>query len=82
MLPMSVSDVQWQDSSICRQIGRTDPCKVNSKLEKRTVAPVVPFANSIWLVLFTPLLLADFSAVRASLRSWSYDELDDGVARI
>src|SRR6266550_7625428 len=32
--------------------------------------------------LFTPLLFADLSsAVRASLRSWSYDEFDDGLAK-
>src|ERR1035438_6858115 len=31
--------------------------------------------------LFTPLLFADLSsAVRTSLRSWSNDELEDGVA--
>ena len=38
-------------------------------------------ANTTLADLFTPFLFADFSfAVWASLRSWSNDEFDDGVA--
>ena len=41
----------------------------------------LPAPSTTLADLFTPLLFADLSsAVRASLRSWSNDEFDDGVA--
>src|SRR5258707_7321431 len=49
-------------------------------IDQRTVH--CPYCPSTTLAdLFTLLLLADLSsAVRASLRSWSNDEFDDGLA--
>ena len=45
------------------------------------IAAVVILLALLWQIYFTPLLVANpFSAVRASLKRWSSDEFDDGVA--
>jgi hypothetical protein len=63
-----------------RMVGKPSPHRCN-------LAPLPlsdddrPEAKGVSSDLFTPLLFADLSsAVRASLRSWSNDEIDDGVA--